>query len=89
MASIVPSTRLSLLRAEIYRAQGKYEEAAALFQRALAILERAFGPDSPGLTSNVQSLARIDVRPGKVRGGGGTVRATARDPRGKSPKQSN
>ena len=41
--------------AGLYRAQGRYAEAEPLFKRALAVSEKALGPDHPGA----------------VRGGGG------------------
>lgn len=38
---------LVLSLALLYREQGKYAEAEPLFKRALAICERALGPDHP------------------------------------------
>jgi tetratricopeptide (TPR) repeat protein len=46
LAIIEQATSLNNL-AEIYRAQGKYDDAEQLFKRALAIQEKAFGPDHP------------------------------------------
>jgi hypothetical protein len=31
----------------LYRSQGKHAEAAPLFRRSLAIMEKALGPDHP------------------------------------------
>jgi len=47
------------------RAQGRYSEAEPLVRRSLAIVERAFGPDSPGVSNNLQSLATLYARQGK------------------------
>jgi hypothetical protein len=46
--------------AALYRSQGKYAEAAPLFQRSLVILEKALGPDHPHarlVRSNLDALS--------------------------------
>jgi tetratricopeptide (TPR) repeat protein len=43
--------------AALYRAQGHYEEAAPLYQRALAIRERVLGPDHPDVATSLNNLA--------------------------------
>src|SRR5262245_27991180 len=40
-----------------YRLQGKYAEAEPLFQRALDIREKAFGPEHPDTATSLNSLA--------------------------------
>ena len=40
-------------------AQRKYDEAKVKCQRALTILEKAFGPDHPQLSALVTTLANI------------------------------
>jgi len=42
--------------AEIYRAQGRYAEAEPLYQQALAIDEKALGPDHPEVANSVFSV---------------------------------
>ncbi len=39
--------------------QGKYTEAEPLYQRALAILEKALGPDHPDLVTGLENYARL------------------------------
>ncbi len=46
------ATRLNNL-AELYRKQGKYEQAEPLYQRALAIYKKTFGPHHPS-TKTIQ-----------------------------------
>jgi tetratricopeptide (TPR) repeat protein len=58
-----PHTASSLNNlAELYRAQGKYEQAEPLFQRALAILEQQLGPDHPDTALSVWYLAVLSER---------------------------
>ena len=45
---IIPMSRQSLNNlAHLYRAQGRYADAEPLYKRALAIREKALGPDHP------------------------------------------
>ena len=41
----------------LYRAQGRLAEAEPLWQRALAIRERALGPDHPDTAQSLNNLA--------------------------------
>ncbi len=45
--------------AELYRAQGNYEQAEPLYRRALAIDEKALGPEHPGLATDLNNLAGL------------------------------
>ena len=51
------ANRLNNLAA-LYRDQGKYAEAEPLFKRALAIDEKALGPDHPTVATIAENLAR-------------------------------
>jgi tetratricopeptide (TPR) repeat protein len=53
-----PDTATSLNNlAELYRAQGKYEQAEPLYQRSLAIWEKALGPEHPNVATALQNYA--------------------------------
>jgi len=39
--------------------QGKYNEAEPLYRRAIAIDEKALGPDHPGLATDLNKLAEL------------------------------
>jgi tetratricopeptide (TPR) repeat protein len=43
----------------LYRAQGRYPEAEPLFKRALAIDEKALGPDHPTVGTILEGLAGL------------------------------
>ena len=45
--------------AELYRAEGKYKEAAPLQQRSLAIVEKTLGPDHPDVGRDSNNLALL------------------------------
>ncbi|CAN0443626.1 unnamed protein product, partial [Ectocarpus sp. 12 AP-2014] len=45
--------------------QGKYEEAESLYARSLAIYEKAYGPDHPGVATGFNNLAGLLCRQGK------------------------
>ncbi len=45
--------------AELYRAQGKYTEAEPLYQRALAIVEKALGPEHPQVATVLGNYAAL------------------------------
>jgi tetratricopeptide (TPR) repeat protein len=45
--------------ADLYRVQGKHAEAEPLFQRALAIQEKALGPDHPDVAKVLGNYARL------------------------------
>ncbi len=44
---------------EVYRAQGKYNEAEPPYQRALAIDEKALGPDHPRVATVLENYAAL------------------------------
>ena len=39
--------------------QGKFEQAKSLYERSLAILEKALGPDHPDVARGLNNFARI------------------------------
>ena len=43
----------------LYRAQGQYEKAAPLHERALAIWEQALGPEHPHVATSLNNLALL------------------------------
>jgi tetratricopeptide (TPR) repeat protein len=43
--------------AELYRVQGKYAEVELLYQRALAIREKALGPEHPNVAQSLENYA--------------------------------
>ena len=45
--------------AELYRAQGRYEEAEPLYERSRAIAEKALGPDHPAVGTSLNNLAEL------------------------------
>ena len=45
--------------AALYRDTGRYAEAEPLYQRAIAIDEKALGPDHPGLATDLNNLAAL------------------------------
>ena len=45
--------------AELYKSQGKYDEAEPLYERALAICEKALGPDHPETAASLNNLATL------------------------------
>jgi len=45
--------------AGLYRAQGRYGEAEPLYQRSLAILEKALGPEHPDVAVSLNNLAEL------------------------------
>src|SRR3989440_2742125 len=45
--------------AELYRAQGNYAQAEALYQRALAMREQVLGPRHPDTASSLNNLASL------------------------------
>ena len=50
-----------------YHVQGRYAEAEPLYQRSLAILEKALGPDHPRVTLSRSNLAHFYHIQGKYR----------------------
>ncbi|MCP5197002.1 MAG: tetratricopeptide repeat protein [Gammaproteobacteria bacterium] len=51
--------------ANMYRLQGRYAEAEPLYQRALAIRERALGPDHPDVAHSLHGLAVLYHQQGR------------------------
>jgi tetratricopeptide (TPR) repeat protein len=51
--------------AGLYQRQGKYEQAEALYQRALAIREQVRGPDHPAVAAVLSNLAGLYQSQGK------------------------
>src|ERR1700730_1494241 len=49
----------------VYDAQGKSTEALPLYKRALAIREKALGPDHPNVAASLDSLAGVYLAPGR------------------------
>ncbi len=44
---------------EVYRAQGRYAEAEPLYQRPLAIFEKALGPEHPHVAMTLENYAAL------------------------------
>ncbi len=53
--------------AELYRSQGKYEQAEPLYQRALAIREKQLGAEHPDTATNLNNLALLYQTQGKYK----------------------
>ncbi len=51
--------------AVLYRDQGKYDEAEALYERSLAIWEKALGKDHPDVATSLNNLAELYESQGK------------------------
>ena len=51
--------------AVLYRNQGKYAEAEPLYQRSLAIWEKALGKDHPDVATSLNNLAVLYHNQGK------------------------
>ena len=49
--------------AGLYHAQGRYADAEPLYKRALAICEKALGPDHPDVALSLNNLAALYQRP--------------------------
>jgi CHAT domain-containing protein/Tfp pilus assembly protein PilF len=49
----------------MYYTQGRYAEAEPLYKRALAISEKALGPDHPDVASSLDNLAEMYVHQGR------------------------
>ncbi len=62
----------------VYRLQGRYAEAEPLYKRALAILEKALGPDHPDVATTLENYAAL------LRKTGRTTEATKMEARGKA-----
>jgi tetratricopeptide (TPR) repeat protein len=51
--------------ASLDAALGHYDEAESLYQRSIEVLERALGPDDPGVGASMNNLAALDNTRGK------------------------
>ncbi len=51
--------------AGLYHDQGRYAEAEPLYKRALAIVEKALGPDHPQVATSLNNLAELYRAQGK------------------------
>ena len=57
---IIPMSRFSLNNlAALYDDQGRYADAEPLYKRALAIREKALGPDHPDVATSLNNLAEL------------------------------
>jgi tetratricopeptide (TPR) repeat protein len=45
--------------AELYCAQGQYAQAKPLYDRSLAIREKALGPDHPKVAQSLENMAQL------------------------------
>jgi tetratricopeptide (TPR) repeat protein len=55
-----PATAASLNNlSELYRAQGKYEEAEPLYRRAMTIRQKTLGPEHPDTAQSLSNLALL------------------------------
>ena len=45
--------------AELYQAQGRHAKAKPLYERALAILEKALGPEHPQVAISLENYASL------------------------------
>ncbi len=43
----------------LYQAQGRYAEAEPLYKRALAIMEKALGPEHPHVATSLENYAAL------------------------------
>ena len=50
----------------LYKAQGRYAEAEPLYQRALAIREKALGPEPPDVATSLENYADLLRKTGRV-----------------------
>ena len=51
--------------ASLYQKQGRYADAEPLYKRALAIREKALGPDHPWLATSLNNLAMLYFKQGR------------------------
>ncbi len=51
--------------AGVYRTQGRYAQAEPLYQRSLAIKEKALGPEHPAVATGLNNLAALYIAQGK------------------------
>jgi tetratricopeptide (TPR) repeat protein len=63
--ALLRKTNLFNNLAELYRAQGQYEQAEPLLQRAMKIREHLLGPDHPDVATVLNNLANCYMKLGK------------------------
>ena len=51
--------------ANLYRDQGRYAKAEPLFKRALAIFEKALGPEHPNVAQSLENYAGLLRKTGR------------------------
>ena len=66
--------------ANVYKEQGKYADAEALFKRALAIREKALGAGHPDVADTLNNLADVYLAQGKYADAEGLYETRAGDP---------
>ena len=49
----------------LYQAQGSYAEAEPLYQRSLAIWEKALGPDHPDVATSLENYGELQRKMGR------------------------
>ena len=69
----------------LYHAQGRYAKAEPLYQRALAIREKALGPEHPDVATSLNNLAALYHAPRPIRQGRAALSALTRHP-GEGPR---
>ena len=45
--------------ADLHKAQGRYVAAESLYQRSLAIREKALGPDHPDVAASLENMSKL------------------------------
>ncbi len=51
--------------AALYKAQARYAEAEPLYKRALAVFEKALGPDHPHVAQSLENYAALLRKTGR------------------------
>jgi tetratricopeptide (TPR) repeat protein len=49
----------------LYKTQGQYAQAEPLYKRALAITEKALGPDHPDVATSLENMTALFLRTGR------------------------
>jgi tetratricopeptide (TPR) repeat protein len=50
---------------QLYRTQGLYAQAALFYERSLAIMEKALGPNHPDMAASLENLAQFYWKTGR------------------------
>jgi tetratricopeptide (TPR) repeat protein len=69
------SIRETVSKGNLYRDQGNLEEAAQIYQRAIASYTKALGPEHASTIDTINTLGNLYSDQGKVRRGGADVPA--------------